>query len=77
MEKNPYQMAIEGIDACARIYKIHFQITRSGKYITVGKNHGKWIVTVMKERFVDKDFVKAAGDAVTFVYKAFENNQPH
>lgn len=67
-------MAIEGIDACARLYKVSFQITRSGKYLTVGKNRGKWIIAVMNERFIDKDFVKAAGDAVTFVDNAFKNN---
>lgn len=73
MESNPYQMAIEAIDECVREYKVTFEIRRVAFNKTVGSLSGQWRIRVMGKYFNDKDFVKAAHEAVTLVYNAHKN----
>lgn len=70
MENNPYQMAIHAIDECVRVYKVTFEIRRVAHNKTVGPLSGQWRIKAMGKNFSDKDFIKAAHKAVSFVYNA-------
>ncbi len=61
------------MDAAAVMYKVSFEIKRTIHLRNVVADMDKWVVKVMGKKFVDTDFIKAAGEAVKLVYNAHKH----
>jgi hypothetical protein len=67
-----HKKAIESIESTSRIYKVQFKISYYTVKIQVGLNSGNWVINVMGKKFMNRDFVEAAREAVKFCYNAHE-----
>jgi hypothetical protein len=75
-ELNDYEGAITSISACAKLYKVQFNISHKPVNNCVSKYSGKWKVSVMGKVFFNKDFLVATREAIKFVYNSHNIDNP-